>query len=79
MARQGELQLIRFLIVLTSRAVPPAFAFGGMALILVVHPSANIETQGWVLGWTGMGGGFIAGLICVGAIWHTRRKARLVA
>lgn len=65
----------KFFLVLLSIAVPPAFAFAGMVLILLANPNADIETQGWVLGWTGMGIGFVLGLLAVWAFWRSRRKA----
>jgi len=61
-------------LVLLSIAVPPAFAFAGMVLLLIANPNANIERQGWILGWTGMGLGFVAGLLTVWVFW--RRRAR---
>ncbi|WP_431265802.1 hypothetical protein ACQ859_10975 [Roseateles chitinivorans] len=67
-----ELQLTKILLILASAAVPPAFAFAGMVLILVANPNADIETEGWVLGWTGMGTGFAAGLLTVWAFWRAR-------
>lgn len=37
-------------LVLLSIAVPLAFAFAGMVLMLVANPDANIERAGWILG-----------------------------
>lgn len=72
----GELQLKQLALVLLSIAVPPAFAFAGMVLILVANPNANIERQGWALGWTGMAIGFVSGLVAVWLFWRRRKTLR---
>ncbi|MGN7877145.1 hypothetical protein ACTJKJ_26610 [Roseateles sp. 22389] len=62
-------------LLLLSIAVPLAFAFGGMVLILVANPNANIEREGWILGWAGFALGFVSGLFVVWAFWRRRRQA----
>lgn len=64
-------------LLLLSIAVPLAFAFafGGMVLILVGNPNANIEREGWILGWAGLALGFISGLVVVWAFLRRRRRA----
>ena len=63
-------------LVLLSIAVPLALAFAGMVLILVANPDANIEREGWILGWTGLGLGFTVGAALVWAFWRRRQRAR---
>lgn len=62
-------------LLLLSIAVPLAFAFGGMVFILVANPNANIEREGWILGWAGLALGFISGLVVVWAFLRRRRRA----
>lgn len=65
----------RLVLVVLSIAIPPALGFAGMVMILLANPDANIEREGWLLGWTGMGLGFATGLVAVWWLWR-RHKAR---
>ncbi|WP_431103594.1 hypothetical protein [Roseateles noduli] len=59
---------------LLSIALPPAFAFAGIILFLLANPDANIERESWILGWSGIGIGLVAGLVVVWMFWRCRAR-----
>ncbi|WP_416761012.1 hypothetical protein ACNI65_02650 [Roseateles sp. So40a] len=62
----------KFFSALISIAIPLAFAFLGMLILLLSNPEVSID-EGWRLGWIGLGSGLLLGVVLV--TWYWRRRA----
>lgn len=61
----------KFFSALLSIAIPLAFAFLGMLTLLLSNPEVSID-EGWRLGWMGLGGGLLLGVVLITCYWWRR-------